>query len=322
MRRVRYEVNGGPEVLFTEEAPVPEPGPGELLVRSEAVGVTLPAVRKVREGAEPGPLGGEVAGTVVAVGEGATGFAEGDRVTGLCFSHAYAELALIDHAMASRIPGWATAVDAVALVRSGLVARGAYEAGRPAPGDSVLVTAAASAVGVLALQYARAGSASRVVAAVSSADKAEFVRALGADEVVLYGDASWGDPVDIVLDGVGGELLGPAVRALAPGGRLVAFSSGGGTIDAYELLVRGASVIGFQMAAIARDRPSVYARRRDELWELHRNGTLRPRVYAEIPLTEAARAHEIIESRRNLGKVVLIPGRQGVSAKSRLPGDA
>ncbi|WAP54573.1 quinone oxidoreductase family protein [Streptomyces sp. S465] len=307
MRRVRYEVNGGPEVLFTEEIPAPEPGPGELLVRTEAVGVTLPVVRKVREGTEPLPLGGEVAGTVAAVGADVTGFTVGDRVTGLCFAHAYAELALLHHTMASLVPDRATAVDAVVLVRSGLVARGAYEAGRPHPGDAVLVTAAASAVGTLALQYAQAGGASRVVAAVSGADKAEFVRALGADEVVLYGDESWGDPVDVVVDGVGGELLGPAVRALARGGRLVAFSSGGGTIDAYELLVRGASAIGFQTAAVARDNPEVYARWLDEVWELHRDGTLRPRVDAEIPLAEAARAHEIIESRRNLGKVVLTP---------------
>lgn len=145
-----------------------------------------------------------------------------------------------------------------------------------------------------------------MVVAVGSADKAEFVRTLGADEVVLYGDQSWGDPVDIVLDGVGGELLGPAVRPLAPGGRLVAASSGGGTIDAYELLVRGASSIGFQMAAIARGKPDLYVRWRDELWEAHWNGTLCPQVHAEIPLAEAARAHEIIESRRNLGKVVLV----------------
>jgi NADPH:quinone reductase-like Zn-dependent oxidoreductase len=248
-----------------------------------------------------------VAGAVVAVGEGVTGFVVGDRVTGLCFSHAYAELALLHHTMASRIHDRLSAVDAVALVRSGLVARGAYEAGRPRPGDAVLVTAAASAVGTLALQYAKTGGASRVVAAVSSTAKADFVRALGADEVVLYGDESWGDPVDIVLDGVGGQLLGPAVRALASGGRLVAYSSGGGTVDAHQLLLRGASVAGFQMAAIARGKPEVYARWLGELWELHRNGVLRPRVFAEIPLAEAARAHEIIESRRNLGKVVLVP---------------
>lgn len=305
MRRVRYEVSGGPEVLFLEEAPVPVPGSGELLVRTEAVGVTLPAVRKVREGV--GPLAGEVAGVVVAVGDGVTGFAVGDRVVGLCFSHAYAELATLRTEMASAVPEDASAVDAVALVRSGAVARGAVEAGRVGKGDTVLVTAAASAIGSLALQLARAKGVLRVVAAVSSADKAEFVRGLGADEVVLYGDDSWGDPVDVVLDGVGGDVLGPAVRALAPGGRLVAFGSGGGTVDAYELLVRSASVTGFQVAAVARREPERYAGWVGELWERYSAGALRPRVFAEFPLAEAGRAHEVIEARGNLGKVVLVP---------------
>jgi NADPH:quinone reductase-like Zn-dependent oxidoreductase len=313
MRRVRYEVNGGPEVLFVEQVPEPVPGPGELLVRTEAIGVTLPVVRKVREGTSPATLGGEVAGTVVAVGQddgaGAepSAFAVGDRVTGLCFADAYADLAILHPAMASHIPGEASAVDAVALVRSGLVARGALEAGSPNAGESVLLTAAASAVGSCAIQYAKARGASRVVAAVGSKEKVDFVRDLGADEVVLYTDESWGDPVDVVLDGVGGELLGPAVRALKPGGRLVAFSSGGGMIDAYELLARGASAIGLQMAAIARGKPELYARWRDEQWELYRSGAVRPRVHAVLPLADAVRAHEIIESRANLGKVVLAP---------------
>ena len=307
MRRVRYEANGGPEVLFIEQAAEPTPGPGEVLVRVEAVGITLPTVRKVREASAPAPLGGEVAGTVAAVGRDVVDFAVGDHVTGLCFADAYADLAIVHQAMASPIPEGADAVEAVALVRSGLVARGAYEAATARPGDAVLVTAAASAVGTFAVQYAKAGGASRVVAAVSSKAKAEFVRALGADEVVLYEDESWGDPVDVVLDGVGGELLGPAVRALAPGGRLVAYSSGGGTIDAYELLARSASAIGFQMAAIARGKPDLYARWRDELWELRRTGALRTHVHAVLPLTDAAQAHAIIESRANLGKVVLAP---------------
>ncbi|MGW2670685.1 quinone oxidoreductase family protein [Streptomyces sp. NPDC001272] len=307
MRRVRYEKNGGPEVLFVEEAPAPEPGPGELVVRCEAIGVTLPVVRKVREGKEPAPLGGEVAGSVVALGSGVSGFAVGDLVTGLAFTDGYAELTVLHEAMTSHVPAGATAVDAVALVRSGLVARGAYQAGRAEPGESVLVTAAASAVGGLALQYARNGGASRVVAAVGDAAKADFVRGLGADEVVVYGEASWGEPVDVILDGVGGELLGPAVRALAPGGRLVAFSSGGGEVDAFELLVRSASVTGFQMAAIARNQPTLYARWREEQWELFRAGKLRTSVHETIPLTEAARAHALIEGRMNLGKVVLVP---------------
>ncbi|WP_405488505.1 zinc-binding alcohol dehydrogenase family protein [Streptomyces sp. NBC_00096] len=307
MLRIRYEVNGGPEVLFAEDVAVPAPGPGELLVRTEAVGVTLPTVRKVREGSGPTPFGGEVAGRVAATGEGVTAFAVGDRVTGLCFADAYAEFAVLNATMTSAVPDGASAVEAVALVRSGLVARGAYEAAHVRPGESVLVTAAASAVGTLALQFARAGGAGRVVAAVSSADKAGFVRGLGADEVVLYGDPEWGAPYDVILDGVGGDLLGPAVRALATGGRLVAFGSGGGTVEAYELLLRGASVIGFQMRAVATGRPELYERWRRELWELRGAGTLRTAVHEEIPLAEAARAHAVIEQRRNLGKVVLVP---------------
>ncbi|MEW1640390.1 zinc-binding dehydrogenase [Streptomyces sp. NPDC093801] len=307
MLRMRHEVNGGPEVLFAEEVDRPEAGPGELVVRAEAIGVTLPTVRKVREGSGPVPFGGEVAGAVVSIGADVTGFAVGDRVTGLCFAHAYAEYAVLDSALTTAVPDGATAVDAVALVRSGLVARGAYEAGRVRPGESVLVTAAAGAVGGLALQLAKVGGAGRVVAAVGSADKTGFVRGLGADEVVLYEDADWGAPYDVVLDGVGGELLGPAVRSLAMGGRLVAFSSGGGTVEAYELLVRGASVIGFQMRAIAVGRPDLYARWQRELWEQHAAGTLRTTVHEQIPLAEAARAHTVIEQRRNLGKVVLVP---------------
>ncbi|MEU1675180.1 zinc-binding dehydrogenase [Streptomyces roseifaciens] len=318
MRRVRYHQNGGPEVLRLEETEVPRPGPGELLLRTEAVGITLPVVRKVRGGGLPLPAspGGEVAGEVVAAGPGVTGFAVGDRVTGLCFADAYADYSLLNTAMASPIPDDASATDAVALVRCGLVARGAYAAARPVAGESVLVTAAASGAGHLAVQLAKELGAGRVVAATGSAAaeaKAGFLRELGADHVVTYDDLAreeadrWGGAVDIVLDAVGGELLSPAVAALAPGGRLVAYSSGGGTIEAYDLLAGAKSAIGFQMALIARHRPELMEQWRRELWELFAAGRLRPRVHAEVPLAAAARAHEMIEARVNLGKVVLRP---------------
>ncbi|MGW3140316.1 quinone oxidoreductase family protein [Streptomyces sp. NPDC001139] len=305
MRRVRYESPGGP--LFLEEVAVPEPGPGELLVRCEAVGVTLPVVRKVTEATAPVPLGGEVAGEVVAVGEGAGRFRAGDRVTGLVFGHGYADFAVLGEAMASPVPDGASAVDAVALVRSGLVALGALEAARPEPGEAALVTGAASGVGHLAVQLARTRGAGRVVGAVSDAGKGDFVRALGADDVVCYGDEGWGEPVDYVLDAVGGDLLGTAVAALSPGGRLVAYSSGGGTVQAYDLLVGAKSVIGFQMARIARGKPELYEQWRRELWRLFAEGALKPVVHGEFALEEAAKAHEVIESRGNLGKVVLRP---------------
>ncbi|MFE9327387.1 zinc-binding alcohol dehydrogenase family protein [Nocardia sp. NPDC052278] len=307
MRRVQYQRSGGPEVLEVASAEVPTPGPGELLVRVEAVGVTLPVVRKVREPREPIALGGEVAGEVVAVGEGVTSCMPGYRVTGLVFGHGYADYALLSAAMASPIPDGASAVDAVALVRSGLVALGALDAANPKPDESALITAAASGVGHLALQLARVRGASRVVAAVSDLAKADFLRGLGADEVVAYDQESWGEPVDYVLDAVGGELLTPAIAALAPGGRLVAYSSGGGTIQAYDLLVGAKSVVGFQMARIARNSPDLYEHWRQELWQYFASGLLHPVVHAEFPLEDAAEAHAVIENRSNLGKVILIP---------------
>ncbi|RJO75888.1 NADP-dependent oxidoreductase [Nocardia panacis] len=306
MRRVQYRHSGGPEVLEVVSVETPAPGPGELLIRVEAIGVTLPVVRKVRESRAPIALGGEVAGEVVAVGDGVTGYAPGYRVTGLVFGHAYAEYAVLSAEMASPIPDGASSVDAIALVRSGLVARGALEAAAPREGESVLVTAAAGGVGHLALQLARVRGAGRVVAAVSDPSKGEFLRRLGADEVVEYGQP-WGEPVDYVLDAVGGELLGPALAAVAPDGRLVAYSSGGGVIQAYDLLVGAKSVIGFQMARIAREQPDRYEQWRQELWQYYAARLVKPRVHAEIPLADAAAAHTIIEARANLGKVVLIP---------------
>ncbi|WP_433682896.1 quinone oxidoreductase family protein [Nocardia sp. CA-119907] len=307
MRRVQYQRSGGPEVLEVVSAEVPTPGPGELLVRVDAVGVTLPVVRKVREPREPIALGGEIAGEVVAVGDGVTSCMPGYRVTGMVFGHGYADYALLSAAMASPIPDGASAVDAVALVRSGLVALGALDAANPKPGESALITAAASGVGHLALQLARVRGAARVVAAVSDIAKADFLRDLGADEVVAYDDESWGDPVDYVLDAVGGDLLTPAIAAVVPGGRLVAYSSGGGTIQAYDLLVGAKSVIGFQMARIARNSPDLYEHWRQELWQYFASGQLRPAVHAEFPLEAVAEAHAVIENRANLGKVILIP---------------
>lgn len=212
--------------------------------------------------------------------------------------------------MASPIPDAASVVDAVALVRSGLVALGALDAARPEPGEAVLITAAASGVGHLTVQLARARGAGRVVGAVSDPAKGDFVRALGADEVITYDDLDRpgrGEPFDYVLDAVGGELLTPSIAALAPGGRLVAYSSGGGTVQAYDLLVGAKSVIGFQMARIARGKPELYEQWRRELWRLFGEGALKPSVHGEFALAEAAEAHEVIESRSNLGKVVLRP---------------
>ncbi|MFI0815328.1 zinc-binding alcohol dehydrogenase family protein [Streptomyces sp. NPDC021098] len=309
MRRVRFHAHGGPDVLRLEEADPPVPGPGELLIRTEAIGVALPGVRRVRDTGTPlpGVLGGDVAGRVAALGDGVTGFAVGDRVAAISFADSYADLTTAPAFTASPVPDGATAVEAVALVRGGHVALAALTTAAPSPAESLLITGAASGVGHLAVQLARIQGVRRVVAAAGSPAKAAFLRGLGTDEVVAYGDESWGDPVDAVLDGVGGDLLPRALAALAPSGRLVFFNSGGGTVPAHALLSGSSTITGLSMTHFSRTRPELYARHGQELWRLFAEGRLRPAVHAEIPLDQAPKAHHIIESRTSEGKVVLIP---------------
>lgn len=191
-----------------------------------------------------------------------------------------------------------------ARTRGGLIALSTLRAGHLQPGESVLVAAAASGTGHLAVQLAKALGASRVVAAVGSAGKAAFAVQCGADAVVTYSHPSWGDPVDVVLDGVGGGLVQRGVDALAPFGRLVAFSAGGGTVDAGRLLAGLKSVIGFSIGLVNQTQPELVARRRTELWNLLAAGRLNPR-YADFPLGEINEAVDLVATRSNLGRVVL-----------------
>ncbi|GIF02477.1 quinone oxidoreductase family protein [Actinoplanes siamensis] len=274
-------------------------GEGELVVRVRAVGVTLPAIRRARNGEAPG---GEVAGEVIGIGPGVSGWAVGDRVVALPFGGAYADEVAVPAAFAERIPDDASFVRAVALVRSGHVALGVLAAAALRPGESVLVTAAASGVGHLLVQAARKGGAGRVVA-VAGRGKADFLYGLGADEVRTYAGVAAGEPVDVVLDGAGGDVLPAALGAVRPGGRLIYFSSGGGTVAAYDLLAGAKTITGFAMAHFARDHPREYAEHGRRLWTMD----LDVRVHARLPLAEADRAHAIVEARENRGKVVLVP---------------
>ncbi|HEY0497421.1 MAG TPA: zinc-binding dehydrogenase [Kutzneria sp.] len=308
MRRVVFRRHGGPEVLELDQAARPAPAEGELLVEVDAIGVSLPIVRLSRsESAElPQVPGGEVVGHVAAIGPGVTGFAPGQRVAGLAFTGAYAEFTPVAAPFVAPVPDGVDDAAAVSLVRGGQVALGTLRASAMQPGESVLVTAAAGAVGHLAIQLARAFGASRVVAAVSDDSKADFLRRIGADEVIRY-DQTASAPVDVVLDGAGGAAQNAALQQLAPFGRLVSFNAAGEKVDVDELRFHGRSIIGFAMAHLASRRPEVYARHRAELWDLHAKGALRPAVHATLPLAQAAEAHRIMEARANLGKIVLTP---------------
>jgi NADPH:quinone reductase-like Zn-dependent oxidoreductase len=145
------------------------------------------------------------------------------------------------------------------------------------------------------------------VAAVSTAAKSPFLRDLGADEVVLYDERPWAAVADYALDAAGGDALAAALGALVPGGRLVAFSSGGGTVRGHDLLTGARTVTGFQIARIHREQPARYEEWRRTLWELFGKGEVRPVAERLYALEEALEAHRAVERRANCGKVVLVP---------------
>lgn len=320
MRAIRFHHYGGPEVLQLDDVPVPEPGPGQVLLEVSAAGVTLPVVRLTRGATDGGgvPLphspGGDVVGRVAAVGPAVHGWRIGQRAAGLAFTGAYAEFTVSAAELLAAVPDDIDDHAAVLLARAGQVAIGALDAARLDPGESVLVTAAAGAVGQLAAQLASVRGAGRVVAAVGSEAKAEVLRAslvrsdaITETEVTTYDRLGEHAQVDVALDGVGGAVQDDVLTALAPFGRLVTFNAEGAPVSANELRIHSRSVIGFNMAHLVGLRPDTYRSNRHVLWELTRTGALRPSVSTVLPLGEAARAHQLMESRQNIGKIVLVP---------------
>jgi NADPH2:quinone reductase len=308
VRRVAFHAYGGPEVLRVEDVEVPAPGPDELLVRVGLAGVTLPVVRSTRGGTVELPCapGGEIVGTVAGLGADVSGWRIGQRVTGLTFGAAYAEYATVGTRLAVAVPDGVDDAAALVVARGGQVALGTLRASGFRPGEDVLINAAAGGVGHLSVQVAKALGAGRVVAVVGSQAKAGFVRGLGADEVIGYGDAP--EQVDVVLDGVGGDVLDQCLNALRPFGRLVGYNGVGGPVDTNLLRMRGTTVTGFNMLHFSTLRADRYQAQQQELWDLLVDGRLRPMIHAELSLVDAAEAHRIIEARANLGKVVLNPG--------------
>jgi NADPH:quinone reductase len=307
MRAVRYHEHGGPAVLTVEEVPEPDPRDDQVVVRAEAIGTNV-IDTMFRSGASPWPrplpgaLTGDVVGRVVReAGE----FKAGDRVAGLS-EDAAADLVALDAEWLTRVPESADAPSATVLSMTAPLALGLLRAGRLAPGEAVLVQSAAGGVGHLLVQLARREGAGRVVGTASSGAKRDFVRGLGA-EAVDHADAE--GPFDLVLDAVGGEVFDAGLRLLAPGGRMITYGAMSGrlpTVEAHSLFeLRW--VTGFSMLAWRRARPGQARAQMSEISDLFARGELTPVIAARVPLAEVARAHEILDARSNLGRVVLIP---------------
>ncbi len=325
MRIVRHYEHGAPAVLCLEEAEKPQPGPGHVLIRTEAVGVTFAEVQR-RQGIPigghadlPGAPGGDVAGTVEAVGEGVTNVRVGDRVVVDVDHGAYADYVTADAAWLITIPEDMDAAEATLLPSPGQTAYHALkEAGQLKPGETVLIDAASGGVGHLAVQIAKAMGAGKVIATASTQEKLDFVRGLGADVAINYTDADWDEQVraatedrgaDVVLETVGGDILTKSVALTAQFGRLVFYGSASGDIQPINplMLSRMKTVAGFALYAMLYNRPDAIAEGQRDLLDMISSGRVRPIVHERLPLEDAVKAHEVMEARAQLGKVVLIP---------------
>jgi NADPH2:quinone reductase len=296
------EVDGPFEVVD-----VPEPAPdGKVLVRVRAAGVNFADVM-VRRGVYPqmpelpAVLGSEIAGELE----------DGTRVMAITSGGGgYAESAAVDRAQVVPLPDHASFAEGASFLLTFLTAYIPLTRHvRVRPGTTVLVYAAAGGVGSAAIQIARSLGA-HVVAAVGSAEKLDVCRGLGADAAYVYGELPDDLATDVVLDPVGGELFASSFARLRPLGVVVAIGSAAGAwapVEPARLVGRNVGVVGFYLGRLLRHAPELVGEAVGELLALWQTGAFSPLVGAELPLDEVEQAHELVESRRSVGKVVLLP---------------
>jgi NADPH2:quinone reductase len=317
---------GGPEVLKPATRPTPAPGPGEALIKVAAAGVNRPDLMQ-RAGLYPAPPGAsdlpglEVAGEVVALGEGATGVAVGDSVTALTPGGGYAEYCVTAAGHCLPYPDGFDAVQAAALPETYFtVWTNVFERGALKPGESLLVHGGASGIGTTAIQLAHAHGVT-VYATAGSADKCQACEDLGADRAINYRDedfveivneATGGKGVDVILDMVAGPYIARDISCLAPDGRLVIIALMGGResevaffpVMAKRLTITGSTLRPQSVEAKTRMAGGL----RETAWPWLSAGRIKPIIQSTYPLAEAAAAHAELEAGDHVGKIMLTVG--------------
>jgi len=322
MRAIQITKTGGPEVLELVELPQPEPKAGEALVKIAASGVNF-IDTYLREGRYPAPLpfvpGQEAAGTVVALGEGVSEFAVGDRVAWAHTRGAYAEFACVPVSALVRVPAEVSLDDAAAVLLQGMTAAYlVYSTYKIQPGDTVLVHAGAGGVGLLLTQMAKRLGAT-VLTTVSTDEKADLSRSAGADHVILYTQENFADAVKkftggaglpVVYDSVGKTTFEDSLKCLRSRGLMVLFGGSSGAVPPFDLI----RLSGMGSLYITRPTMVDYTRTRVELEQLAAevfgavaSGALKVRIGHRYKLEDAAQAHRDLEGRKTTGKVLLVP---------------
>jgi NADPH2:quinone reductase len=294
---------GGPFEL----ADVPDPGAGDgkVVVRVRAAGVNFADVL-IRRGAYPqmpelpAVLGSEVAGELE----------DGTRVMAITGGGGYAEQVAVDAAQVVPLPEHASFAEGASFLLTFLTAYVPLTRQvRIGPGSRVLVTAAAGGVGSAAIQVAR-GLGADVVGAVGSREKIDACLSLGAEAAYVYDELPEDERFDAILDQVGGERFAALLGLLRPLGTVIAVGSAAGAwppVEPARIVGRNAALAGFYLGRLLRLDPELVGTAVGELLGFWQAGALAPLVGTEIPLAEVERAHELVESRRSVGKVVLLP---------------
>jgi NADPH2:quinone reductase len=322
MKAIQIHATGGPEVLQLVELPIPEPGPGQVLIRVEAVGVNFVEIY-FRKGTYKATLpltpGSEAAGTVEKLGPGVSGFEEGDLVASVSVLGSYAEYALVPAAQLIKVPSRLSPEQAAATLLQGMTAHYlAYSTFVLKAGDTALVHAGAGGVGLLLTQIAtRLGA--KVITTVSTKEKAELSREAGAKEVIFYTEQDFevevkritgGKGVDVVYDSVGKTTFDKSLNCLRPRGMLALFGASSGPVPPFDLIQLSGK------GSLFLTRPSMwhYVATRAELeWRAGKildwvaTGELKLRMEYLYPLAEAAQAQIDLEGRKTTGKILLEP---------------
>ena len=323
---------GGPETLRLTDLAELSPGPGELLVRVRAAAVNYPDVLIIEDKYQfkpPRPFapGGEIAGEVEAVGEEVVGWKPGDRLIAVPGWGGMAEKIVIPSKIAIPLPAERSFTDGAALLLTYATSIHAlYDRGRLQAGQSLLVLGAAGGVGLAAVELGKAKGA-RVIAAVSSEEKAAAARGAGADEAIVYPrgpfdkdgqkalaklfkDAVGPDGADVIYDPVGGDYAEAALRAIAWEGRylVVGFPAGIPKLPLNLTLLKSCDVCGVFWGAFAARDPKANAGHVVELFRLWDEGKIRPHVSATYPLERGGQAIAAMAARQVIGKLVVAIG--------------
>lgn len=321
MRALQVVTPTGPAGVELREVEAPTAGPGQVLIEVHSVGVSFPdlLLSKGEYQLKPEPpftLGVDLAGTVAALGEGVSGLSVGQRVAGVLPHGGAADLVAVPADFVFALPDDTSYDEGAALPMNYLTAQFALaERAGLKPGETVLVHGAAGGVGTATVQVAK-GMGARVIAVVSTEEKAEVARAAGADEAVLLegfresvGELTGGRGVDVVLDVVGGSVFTDSLRLLAPQGRLlvVGFAAGQGIpeVKVNRLLLNNVDVRGVGWGAYAMTRPGFMQEQWKALEPMLASGVVKPPVGATYPLEEFGAALEDLDARRATGKLVV-----------------